>query len=130
MTITPLELIQLKAGLSALDSFKFDSKTTYTLSRNLNWVESELKPIESTRKKLAEEHGNPKQEDDNFKVYLEKWEEFLNSPIEIKDLRKISYSDFKVGNEENENSIPIRVINLLFPIILEEQEPAKGKKSK
>lgn len=128
MTITPLNLLLLKSSLQSIDTFKFDAKTTYTLSRNLNWVEAEIKPLESTRKKISEEFGNPNATNPKFKDYLEKWEEFVNIPIEVKDLRLIDYKDLNIGNETNENAIPVRVLNGLFPIINEEIEPKKTKK--
>jgi hypothetical protein len=128
MTITPLELIKLKAALQALDKFKFDSKTTYTLSRNLNWIESEIKAIDSTRKKLSEEFGNPKQDDTEFPNYVKKLEEVLEIPIEIKELRKIPYTSLNVGDGNEQNAISISVVNALFPLISEEPEPKKGNK--
>ena len=117
MTITPLELLLLKNALQQIDALKFDSKTVYTLSRNMNWVESEVRNIESVRKKLAAELDNPEQNDPNFKEFLSKWEEFLASTIEIKDLRKINYEALNIGRENNQNSISIQTVNSLLPIL-------------
>lgn len=126
MQITVIKLLELKNALQSLDQFKFDSRTTYTLTRDLDWILSEIGSVEKTRKKLHEDSGSPEapktQTDPQSPEYAKfsvKWEEFLSTEIEIKDLRRINYNTLNIGSntDKKENQIPIRVLSALLPII-------------
>lgn len=120
MKITVTNLISLRNSLLSLESFKFNSKTTYTLSRDLNWVESELNIIETSRKKIFADFGSPKQDTPEYQIYVTEWESFINKEIEIKELRLIDLSDLNIGSAEKENTISVRILNGLFPILKDE----------
>lgn len=123
MKITLVKLLILRNSLQSLDNFKFNSNTTYTLSRNLNWVENEIAPLEKTRIKLFKSHGEPTIDNDAaFKNFITEWEKILEEEIDIKDLRLISLEDLNIGSEEKQNPISIRILNGLFPILKENEE--------
>lgn len=124
MIINVFKLLELRAALQALDTFSFDGKTSYTLMRNLNWISSEITTLDSVRQKMLKELGDPKETDPAYKDFISKWQEFLLSDVEMKDLRKIKFETLNVGNDisKKENVISLRILHALEPIIEDEDE--------
>lgn len=91
MKVNLMEILAAKDVLSSLANTDLPIKVSYALSKLIKILNEEYQDIEKFRTNLVSKYGEPdgenirvRQESDNFPKFMEEYNDFMNTEIEIK----------------------------------------------
>jgi hypothetical protein len=124
MKITNREIQSKVQILQTITQRQLPVKASYAIAKNINSINKELKIFESEKLKiindfaLKDESGNPKIEDNAYKIIVGKEEECNSKINELLDIEvDVEIRTFNINCIENMNFSPSELLEIDFMIV-------------